>query len=121
MEADSLSELVALLRKDPKNLHALLFDPDKLAGELKSRDAKALVYGIDPERFISDLVGRSGAPRICGETCGDASSCSTTCGARSCNATCQESCNDTCKSSCGHTSSVQLRPGDVIRRGGQGR
>jgi hypothetical protein len=103
MSRPAVEELLELLKKDPEALHALLFEPDRLAGSLSSREAKALVYGVDPERFVRGLTG-TGDVEYCTVTCSGDSTCVSTCGDRSCDETCGgQSCTDTCKSSCGKT------------------
>jgi hypothetical protein len=112
-----LSELLEVLRSDPQAIHSLLFEPDAIAAKLTSREAKALVFGISPESFLTALMGARGVIAYCGTTCGSYESCSTTCGQRSCDYTCGNSCLDTCKSSCGHTTDFQIRPVDGLPQG----
>jgi hypothetical protein len=101
----AIKEIVELLRSDASLMHALLFNPDALAAKLKSREAKALVYGIDPAAFVNALT-QTVVGAGCGDTCG-ADSCGYTCGRRSCdNNTCSSSCGDTCRHSCIDTTKV---------------
>jgi hypothetical protein len=107
---DPLKEIVEVVQSNPSLLHALLFEPDAVASHLKSREAKALVYGIDPRAFIQSLR-RSLSYRECGATCRNTQAigieagpgCGSTCGSASCTGTCGNSCGDTCSSSCGDT------------------
>jgi hypothetical protein len=104
---DPIKEIVEVLRANPSLLNALLFDPEAIASHLKSREAKALVYGIDPKAFIQSLTRRAVAPLFCGKTCG-ALSCDGTCGELSCKGTCGDSCGSTCDWSCsGETTKAQ--------------
>jgi hypothetical protein len=89
---DPVQEIVEALRSNPTLLHALLFEPDAVASHLKSREAKALVYGIDPRAFIQSLR-RSLSYRECGATCQN--SCGNSCGG-TCNGSCGGSCGATC-------------------------
>jgi hypothetical protein len=92
---DPVQEIVEVLRSNPSLLNALLFDPEAIASHLKSREAKALVYGVDPKAFIQALSRPR--PQDIGPGCG------VTCGTASCFGTCHGSCDDTCLSSCGET------------------
>jgi hypothetical protein len=85
--------------------NALIFEPELFAQKLKSREAKALVYGVNAESFISSLVG-SRLPTGCGGTCGE-DSCGYTCGLRTCDHdTCASSCGITCRNSCVDTNKI---------------
>lgn len=61
----AIDELLAVLRDDPKLLRTLLLEPKKLAGKLKSKQAKALLAGADPRRFLHALLSPDGGPPSC--------------------------------------------------------
>jgi len=103
--ADPIQEILKALRDDPKLMHAVLFDPDTATKHVSSREAKALVYGVDPARFVTFVLGERFSPIAgpgCVDTCG-AKSCGDTCGSKSCDATCASSCGKTCSASCEQT------------------
>lgn len=107
MEQDELKQLIEKARKDPEFFHALVFDPDKAVSHMVSADrqAKAAVYGIQPEELLAKALAPAPSPSLkCTVTC--ESSCGLTCLGKSCNYTCGvESCDQTCNSarSCGVT------------------
>ena len=106
MEQDELKKLIEKARKDPEFFHALVFDPDKAVSHMVSADrqAKAAVYGIQPEELLAKALAPSPSMQ-CNWTC--EGSCGTTClGSRSCGYTCgADSCVQTCITarSCGAT------------------
>jgi hypothetical protein len=103
MDGKTLEKVIKRAKADPKFFHALVFNPDAIASEIKDREAMAALYGIDPETFIGSIL--QNPLEKCGTTCGD-DSCITTCGGDTCSSTCASSCGDTCKSSCVDTTKL---------------
>jgi hypothetical protein len=122
---DSVDDVVERAKRDPAFFHALVFDPDKAANQISDRRLKSVVFGIDPDRLLVDVLGgvaecgpTCAANTGCNTTCGD-DSCNRTCGNNSCTETCQSSCNLTCgNNSCNDTTKLVGRFEPPVRTGG---
>jgi hypothetical protein len=63
VDTDTVQKLVEQAKKDPKFLHALVFDPESVMPRLDylDRGAKSALLGSSPESVITALIGqRSG-------------------------------------------------------------
>lgn len=60
MASTSMQKLVEQARKDPKFLHALVFDPESVLPQLDylDRGQKSALLGNSPEDTIGSLVGQ---------------------------------------------------------------
>lgn len=97
----SFQRLVAEAKKDPKLLHALVFNPEKVIADLDYLDKreKSMLIALRAEDVLSGMLGLISGPggglAVCGYSCDD--SCDDTCGAGSCFGTClSDSCDHTC-------------------------
>ncbi len=62
MDTDTVQKLVEQARKDPKFLHALVFDPESVMTRLDflDRGSKSALLGSSPESVMSALIGQRG-------------------------------------------------------------
>jgi hypothetical protein len=65
---EGLDELLAVLKADPQLLSVLVLNPKALLRKVKSKAAKELIKGIEPETYLENVLFANRIVMMCPST-----------------------------------------------------